>query len=1074
MAESGFHRDATGLEVHVFHSFTYADATARTTASGLVADDVGKVALQSDTLAFYVLQNEVGPVWALLTGAGGGSIPTQDDGVTIVAAPTAHNFVGAGVIVTDVAGVATITISGAGLAAGNDGAVQFNDAGATGGDDRFSWDKDLDKATVHGQIEQVGGTDADLYTPTQVSATAVGANPRFAVVQANYLYICDANDNNLRIYDVTDPTAPALMSTLVIGGGRGVDIAGRFLYYGDEDNGGRLVVVDVIDVANPVVVGSIVTGGAARGVRVQGTTVFVTYNGANGPFRSFDVSDPTAPVLLDSFNTNAPGRTDFDVAGQLVILPNSSDFELIDISDPSNLASIGFMASDGHTVKIQGRYAYVGAEDNDAFEVWDIATAPAFPTMVGSLALVDPASVRAISLAGDFAYIVDASNNDMLVIDISDPTAPVAISTAVAVGLNPIAITTVGRYAYILDNNGDQFLIFDLLGIDAQNLNVGNIDAGNINLRRDLKMGGVVSAGGATFGAAGINSDGEVAANGRVLGGMPRNFVEIYRESDFPIVGSTIVLVPGVVYELRAPISTDKQIIIPDTGGAFLVAILRSSNRELNRLTSTGTGGPFVISPGSGQGQLVLQNIDVGQTGARIFSILTGNAQTQLLLELDDAVVRGFDDGSQFQNCIFNVNNASFWTGSGVFTCIDCEVNIIDAFSANFSDTGLPAFDIRSLDTVTNVPSLITVQNTKLSGQAAESFFVLHPNLIATSRILLSVISASPFTPGTGSFFGTLAAAVTGLSNSATNPGVKTTCAAAGHRYGDGDAVRLEAFATQTQYNNTFVASNVVPGVSFDVIEVFVATDTGLSEMDSIDQTDPKVTRRDCPNEKDSSTSAEAVLLANVNTTDIPAAGARVLVNGGALWTSALSERITINADGSANHIGLEPIDVIIDANLEVEPVSSTKKLSCQVLAIQAATRTVTFTNASNIINETTTPRINGDVLIFKDTTATLPAELRIDVAYFVVTQLTNSFQLSYTEGGAAIAFTDDGTPVNSYRVALLKGSMPANTIAANSPSQLIPQALVPFDSINEMHLTVSNEDDAVNIDVNQAYYRIR
>src|SRR6056297_2014090 len=46
--------------------------------------------------------------------SGGGSIPAQDDGVQIVAAPTALNFTGAGITVTDVGGVATIDVPGGG------------------------------------------------------------------------------------------------------------------------------------------------------------------------------------------------------------------------------------------------------------------------------------------------------------------------------------------------------------------------------------------------------------------------------------------------------------------------------------------------------------------------------------------------------------------------------------------------------------------------------------------------------------------------------------------------------------------------------------------------------------------------------------------------------------------------------------------------------------------------------------------------------------------------------------------------------------------------------------------------
>jgi len=54
--------------------------------------------------------------------SGSGSVPVEDDGTEIVATPTALNFTGAGVTVTDVSGVATIAISGGG--GGNDVPVE--------------------------------------------------------------------------------------------------------------------------------------------------------------------------------------------------------------------------------------------------------------------------------------------------------------------------------------------------------------------------------------------------------------------------------------------------------------------------------------------------------------------------------------------------------------------------------------------------------------------------------------------------------------------------------------------------------------------------------------------------------------------------------------------------------------------------------------------------------------------------------------------------------------------------------------------------------------------------------------
>ena len=46
--------------------------------------------------------------------AGAGAAPAQDEGAEVVAAPTAYNFVGDGVVLSDVGGVATVTIVGGG------------------------------------------------------------------------------------------------------------------------------------------------------------------------------------------------------------------------------------------------------------------------------------------------------------------------------------------------------------------------------------------------------------------------------------------------------------------------------------------------------------------------------------------------------------------------------------------------------------------------------------------------------------------------------------------------------------------------------------------------------------------------------------------------------------------------------------------------------------------------------------------------------------------------------------------------------------------------------------------------
>ncbi len=51
------HKDLTGDNVHVIFFKSYADETERLADTTLVATDIGRVARQTDSGAFYVLRN---------------------------------------------------------------------------------------------------------------------------------------------------------------------------------------------------------------------------------------------------------------------------------------------------------------------------------------------------------------------------------------------------------------------------------------------------------------------------------------------------------------------------------------------------------------------------------------------------------------------------------------------------------------------------------------------------------------------------------------------------------------------------------------------------------------------------------------------------------------------------------------------------------------------------------------------------------------------------------------------------------------------------------------------------------
>jgi hypothetical protein len=76
---------------------------------------------------------------------------------------------------------------------------------------------------------------------------------------------------------------------------------------------------------------------------------------------------------------------------------------------------------------------------------------------------------------------------------------------------------------------------------------------------------------------------------------------------------------------------------------------------------------------------------------------------------------------------------------------------------------------------------------------------------------------------------------------------------------------------------------------------------------------------------------------------------------------------------------------------------------------------TVTFTNGTNTINASAHGLSNDAVIELSNSGGALPAELADSTKYFVVNAGTNTFQVSTTQGGTAVSFTDDGTGTSYF-----------------------------------------------------------
>lgn len=153
---------------------------------------------QSDGTADQVLKTDGAGALSWTDQTGSGSVPAQDDGVEIVATPTAFNFTGAGVTVTDVSGVATINIPGGGSGGGGSALGDWTDVLAS-----RSVGTTYQASTTNRHVAIGGVRDNSVARILQVSEdqvtwidmarsnTAGGGSNMYVVVPANWYYRID-------------------------------------------------------------------------------------------------------------------------------------------------------------------------------------------------------------------------------------------------------------------------------------------------------------------------------------------------------------------------------------------------------------------------------------------------------------------------------------------------------------------------------------------------------------------------------------------------------------------------------------------------------------------------------------------------------------------------------------------------------------------------------------------------------------------------------------------------------------------------------------------------------------------
>jgi hypothetical protein len=244
-------------------------------------------------------------------------------------------------------------------------------------------------------------------------------------VQGQYVYLVSstgtASTNLLQIYDVSNPSAPALVGSVTVPlYGIGLWVSGNYAYvisYISNSSASTLDVVDISNPASPTIVGSTNTGTAGLNVsdiKVVGNYAYVSgqSGGPNSAVLVFDVSNPASPSLLSS---------------------------LWAVHSPQGL-------------DVEGNYWYQTIYDGDTLNAYDIST-PSSLSLAGAASLIGTCKPQDVSVEGTTAYVACYENSSVAIVDVSNPTSPTVDGYIPLPATSyPIFLESKGRYVYSISN----------------------------------------------------------------------------------------------------------------------------------------------------------------------------------------------------------------------------------------------------------------------------------------------------------------------------------------------------------------------------------------------------------------------------------------------------------------------------------------------------------------------------------------------------------------------------------------------------------------------------------------------
>jgi hypothetical protein len=313
-------------------------------------------------------------------------------------------------------------------------------------------------------------------------------------IQGNYAYILGDNGNQgsgssaaqFYVVDITNPASMTVVSTTPITGYEfygqsGIRVQGKYVYLESSTGTASTNLLQIYDVSNPsapALVGSVQLPLYSLGVWVSGNYAYtISFIDGCGVCSSYagvlsivDVSNPASPTMIGSTNTGTAGVhvADIKVVGNYAYVsgqstdqnPPLSQVLVFDVSNPASPYLLSSLQA-GHSpqgLDVEGNFWYQTIYDNDltygvpTLDIYNISNPSTF-YQAGTAILSGSCHPQDVAVEGTIAYVACYANSSVAVVDVSNPASPTVDGyISLPATSYPIFLEAKGRYVYSISN----------------------------------------------------------------------------------------------------------------------------------------------------------------------------------------------------------------------------------------------------------------------------------------------------------------------------------------------------------------------------------------------------------------------------------------------------------------------------------------------------------------------------------------------------------------------------------------------------------------------------------------------